>query len=203
MQYTMRLGAIAGVLGVAGMVALGVGGGDPETATPAGSTGGTGSGAARVWMEATIAEAKFLSGRWIGVMNKDHHVEEMWSEPVGNNMVGCFRWVKSDGTPSLFELITVTAEEGTLALRLRHQTAAGKSWESQDSPMLFRLAEKSEKHLRFDAFMDCGTVQHCRYEHRDGKLVVDVVFKEPSVEEASQGKKTETPLHFEFSRSPL
>lgn len=196
MQRAMRNGMMATLVAAAGVVMVGMAVGDPGASTPASSV-------SRVGIDATVAEAKFLSGRWIGVMNKDHHVEEIWSEPVGNNMMACFRWVKSDGTPSLFELITITAEDGTLALRLRHQTATGKSWESQESPMLFRLGEKSETHLRFDAHQNCGTVRFCRYEQKDGKLLVDVVFKEPTAEEAAQGKKTEAPLHFVFSRSPL
>lgn len=170
----------------------------PGAATPAPSAGNVG-------VPAKVADAAFLAGRWQGTMgqNKDNHVEEVWSNPAGNNLVGMFRWVKADGTPSMFELLTIQEEAGTLALRLRHQTATGATWEEKDKTVTMRLAEKGESLLHFKAYQDCGDLASCRYEVKGGKLTIDVEFAQPSAEDVAKGKKPRAGLHFEMERSAL
>lgn len=196
----MRSGLIgsAAILSVFAMVGMG----DPAATAPA--TAATPS-VGDVGIPAKVADAAFLAGRWQGTMgkNKDNHVEEVWSNPAGNNMIGMFRWVKADGTPSMFELLTIQEEAGTLALRLRHQTASGATWEEKDRTVTMRLAEKGENLVHFKAHQDCGDLASCRYEVKGGKLIIDVAFAEPNAEEAAKGKKPRAGLHFEMERSPL
>ncbi|HEX8875675.1 MAG TPA: DUF6265 family protein [Phycisphaerales bacterium] len=184
-----------------GLVLVMAGLGEP-TAAP-GST--PASGASTAHTPAKIADAAFLAGRWQGTMGakKDNHVEEIWTEPVGNNIAGVFRWVKADGSPSVFELLTIQEEEGTLALRLRHQTATGATWEGKDSTVTMRLSEKGPALAVFSAFKDCGDLAACRYEVKDQRLHIEVRFAEPSSEEAAKGKKARPTLRFEMERRPL
>lgn len=154
-------------------------------------------------VEATLADAAFLAGRWQGAMGTDSFVEEIWSEPNGRNCIGMFRWNKADGNASVFELLTMQEESGTLMLRLRHHSAQGVAWEEKDKPMVFVLAEKTPTMLRFDAFRDAGDVARCRYSQGDGKLFIDVEFAPPAPAAAEAGKKQRKPLNFELGRRPL
>lgn len=180
-----------------------IGAGEPESAVQQptlASPGARPSGVA-----AQIADAAFLAGRWQGTMgkNKDSFVEEIWSEPGGRNAIGMFRWNKPDGMATVQELLTITEEDGTLLLRLRHQNAAGIAWEEKDKPLVFALAEKSPTLLRFDSLHVSGDVSRCRYEMREGKLFIDVEFSAPTAEAAAGGKKQRPPLNFELNRRPL
>lgn len=191
--------AVALVLAMVGM-------GEPASNTSSTSPATAAApSAASAGVAAKVDAAAFLAGRWQGKMgkNKDNHVEEVWSNPSGNNVVGMFRWLKADGTPSMFELLTIQEEDGTLALRLRHQTATGATWEGKDSTVTMRLAEKGENLLLFKAYQDCGDLASCRYEVKGGKLVIDVAFVEPTAEDAAKGKKARAGLHFEMERSAL
>lgn len=154
---------------------------------------------------AKAAEAEFLAGRWQGAMGKNKYsfVEETWSAPHGRNVIGMFRWNKPDGTSTVQELLTITEENGTLLLRLRHQSAAGVAWEEKDKPQVYALAEKTPTLLRFDALRDTGDVARCRYTLKDGKLLVDVEFAPPSAEALSAGKKPRPSLNFEMTRAPF
>ncbi|MGH7244583.1 MAG: DUF6265 family protein [Phycisphaerales bacterium] len=183
------------------------GAGEPAanaTSTPSSAPFGTSAGAT-TGIPAKLAEAEFLAGRWQGVMgeNKDSFVEETWSAPNGRNTIGMFRWNKPDGTSSVQELLTITEEDGTLLLRLRHQSAAGVAWEERDKPLVFALAEKSPTLLRFDAPRDSGTVSRCRYALKNGKLFIDVEFAAPSAEALAAGKTQRAPLNFEMTRTQL
>lgn len=189
-----------------GAVALGVGvvmvgASEPSAATP--SPPAEAPSAAEI--EATLADAAFLAGRWQGTMgsNQESFVEETWSEPNGRNCIGMFRWNKPDGNATVFELLTIQEENGTLLLRLRHHSATGAAWEDKDKPMVFALAEKTPAMLRFDALRDAGDVACCRYSQRDGKLFIDVEFVAPTPEAAEAGKKQRKPLNFELRRKPL
>jgi len=189
------IGAGAFVLG-AGSLMLGAG--EPSPA-PSGSPS-TPSGIA-----AKVTDAEFLAGRWQGVMgkNKDSFVEETWGGPNGRSTIGMFRWNKPDGTASVQELLTITEEDGTLLLRLRHQSGAGVAWEEKEKPMVFALAERTPTLLRFDSLRDTGDVSLCRYALKDGKLFIDVEFGTPSAEALAAGKTQRGPLNFELTRTPL
>ena len=190
-------------LGACVLVAGGlmIGAGEPSPSAPAVPE----ASAAPNGIPAKVAEAEFLAGRWQGAMgkNKDSFVEETWSAPHGRNVIGMFRWNKPDGTSTVQELLTITEENGTLILRLRHQSAAGVAWEEKDKPQVYALAEKTPTLLRFDAMRDAGDVSRCRYELKDGKLFVGVEFVPPSAEALAAGKKQRPALNFEMTRVPF
>lgn len=190
-------------VGAAVVVATGlmIGAAEPTALVPATPD----ATAARGGIPAAIKDAEFLAGRWQGAMgkNQDSFVEEIWSAPNGRNLIGMFRWNKPDGSASVQELLTITEENGTLLLRLRHQNAAGLAWEDKDKPVVLALAEKTPNLLRFDALRDTGEISVCRYAIRDGKLFIDVEFSAPSAEALAAGKKQRPSLNFEMTRTPL
>lgn len=178
--------------------ALMIGAGDPARPSneSVGSTGG---------IAADLGAAEFLAGCWQGAMgkNKDSFVEETWSAPNGRNVIGMFRWNKPDGTASVQEILTITEEDGTLVLRLRHQNAAGAAWEDKDKPVVLVLKEKGPALLRFDALRDTGEISLCRYAMKDGKLYIDVEFVAPGPDAIASGKKQRPSLNFELGRAKL
>src|SRR5690349_1534143 len=84
----------------------------------------------------------FMAGTWRGTVDKSF-VEEIWSEPHGNNMMGSFRWLKEDGTPAMFELLTLTKDADAVRMRLRHHTGVLAAKEPLDQPLVFKLVESS------------------------------------------------------------
>ena len=50
----------------------------------------------------------WFSGTWVGGEGGTH-IEESWSEPHGNSMVGSFRMLKG-GAPQFYELMSIERE---------------------------------------------------------------------------------------------
>ncbi|HKZ81681.1 MAG TPA: DUF6265 family protein [Pyrinomonadaceae bacterium] len=61
--------------------------------------------------------------------------EEIWSEPVGNSMVGMFRFVK-DGKVVFYELMTIE-EDKSLVLKIKHFNPDLSGWERKMLPRTF------------------------------------------------------------------
>ena len=151
------LAATAGVLAGA-MTSVSDGGG-------AGAPGSSG---------VTIEAAAFLAGDWSAQREasegETNFTQEVWSEPSGNNIMGMFRWVGEDGQAAVFEMLTITEEEGTLVLRLRHQDARGVAWEAPDEPATLNLSEHRAEGddggpmLAFTDTTESCDIHRCTYE---------------------------------------
>ncbi|MFM9994278.1 MAG: DUF6265 family protein [Phycisphaerales bacterium] len=96
----------------------------------------------------TLADCVFLAGAWKGAMGEDR-AEEHWSAPDGTSILGMFRWINADGSPSMFEVLTITEEEGKVFLRLRHFDAKLQPWASETVPTTLKLAEASASKVVF------------------------------------------------------
>lgn len=134
---------------------------------------------------ATIADAAFLAGDWSAskpsARGGTELTQEVWSAPAGNNMMGMFRWVNPGGKAIVFELLTITEENLTLFLRLRHQSAAGIAWEEKDKPATFTLAERTATTLHFVDTNNTCDLSACIYEcPTPDALTITVKFDEPS-----------------------
>lgn len=130
---------------VAGAVALSVAG-NPESGRPAG-----------------LDQVAFLAGAWAGPMGADH-VEEHWTAPRGTSVLGMFRWVRADGAPIVFEILTITKEGDDVLLRLRHLDAKLQPWPSEVTPVTLRLAEASDRRAVFRAIEDEKKLTAVTYE---------------------------------------
>jgi hypothetical protein len=62
-----------------------------------------------------------------------------------------FRWVNADGTPGVFEILTITEEPEGVILRLRHFDGKLTPWAGETAPMTLRLAETSSGKAVFRA----------------------------------------------------
>lgn len=103
-------------------------------------------------------------------------VEEAWSAPFGNNMIGHFRWLKPDGTPGMFEVLAITQEGDDVRLRLRHFSPALAAKEPVDRPQTLILAESSATRALFKAEKDTVSLSQITYEVKDNTLFIVVEF---------------------------
>lgn len=166
-----KLMMIAAALALAGAAADGTLIVAEPPSGPAPSESPARSGEERAGIEAL----GFLAGSWRGEMNGSF-VEENWSRPEGNNIIGTFRWLKKDGTPAMFEMLTITREADVTRLRLRHYSPTLAAKEERDQPMTLRLAEVSGKRAVFEAERDAGDLARIVYEVKGEELAISVQF---------------------------
>jgi hypothetical protein len=98
--------------------------------------------------KASINEVAWIAGHWQGEAFGGI-TEEIWSPPMGNAMMCVFRLVNDDIT-SFYEIETITEEEETLILRLKHFHADLKGWEEKDETVDFPLVKLETNKAYFD-----------------------------------------------------
>jgi hypothetical protein len=122
---------------------------------------------------ATIADMEWYTGRWtgsgLGGLN-----EEIWSPPREGTMMGMYRMIK-DGKPVFYELLLITEENGSLAIKLKHFHADLRGWEERDASVRFPLVAKRDGRIYFDGmtFERIGADRvkvYLAIEHKDGKV---------------------------------
>lgn len=98
--------------------------------------------------KATLADAALLVGHWQGEF-LGGQAEELWLPAAGGALVGMFR-LHEAGQAQFYELMTVTEEDGTLVMRLKHFHADMKGWEEKDERVVFRLVKATPDGLWFE-----------------------------------------------------
>jgi len=88
---------------------------------------------------ATIEEAAWLAGDWVGTGIEGAAAAETWLPPTGDAMVGLFVQAKPDGGLMFTEHMHLAEEEGSLVLRLKHFNPDLTGWEEKDDMVRFRL----------------------------------------------------------------
>ena len=118
--------------------------------------------------EATLDDAQWLVGSWQGTAF-GKRFEETWNPPSAGSMVGMFKLFGEDG-PSMYELMIMTVEEGTLSLKIRHFSADFTAWEDKDEDVALRLVKKDDDALHF------GTISF--YRRSDDRIDAYVLFED-------------------------
>lgn len=127
-----------------------------------------------------LAAFEFLVGTWRGEFNGEF-VEEIWSAPHGNAMMGMFRWLNADKLSRMYELLTISREGDQTFLRLRHFTRAMHAWEEMDKPVEMRLAEQTDGRAVFTIIGDEGRLERIVFSRPErGRLAIDVEFRAAS-----------------------
>jgi hypothetical protein len=88
---------------------------------------------------ATIAEAAWLVGDWVGTGIAGAQATEVWLPPTGPTMVGVFVQEKPDGTILFTEHMYLTEDAGSLMVKLKHFNPDLTAWEEKDGMVRFRL----------------------------------------------------------------
>lgn len=117
---------------------------------------------------AKIEEVEWIAGHWRGEA-WGGILEEVWTPPLGNSMMGSFKMVSAD-TIQFYELLTINELENSLVLQLKHFYGNLHGWEEKDKTLKFRLVKLEEKTAYFAGFT-------FELESED-KLNVYVLFKQ-------------------------
>lgn len=96
---------------------------------------------------AVLADLDWLAGAWV-LERPGERLEERWSGPTGNSMVGHFRWIR-DGDLWITELVSITAEADRIVFRLRHFGDDMTPWEEADDPFTYRLTDHAPGRATF------------------------------------------------------
>lgn len=99
---------------------------------------------------ASLIDIEWIAGLWRGEAFGGM-TEEIWSPPLGNSMMCAFKLIV-DGKINFYELTTITEENGSLILRLKHFHSNLKGWEDKDVTQDFKLVKVSEGKVYFDSF---------------------------------------------------
>lgn len=97
---------------------------------------------------ATIDDAAWLAGRWVGE-GFGGQMEESWSPPVGGQMIGHFRYWR-DGQPQFYEIMMLDIAEGGVRMRVKHFNPDFTGWEERGEWHTFEPVLVSEGRLLFD-----------------------------------------------------
>lgn len=137
------------------------------------ATGANAQSAAPGERAATIQDVAWLAGRWVGE-GFGGQLEEVWTAPAGNQMVGHFRMVEN-GQPSFYEFVLIEEVDGRLRYRVKHFNPDLVGWEEKDAFHEFAFVGIGPNEVRFDGLIlrrrseeDCDHVLMMRGE--DGNL---------------------------------
>lgn len=87
--------------------------------------------------KATIKDLSFISGQWT-VQHQWGDMEEVWSAPMGNNMMGSYRCV-NEGKVVFYEFMAIEQIDSVPVLYLRHFGPGSIAWEEKDSAGTYPL----------------------------------------------------------------
>jgi hypothetical protein len=96
----------------------------------------------------TLPDLSWLTGRWIDDSGGNLS-EETWSAPSGDAMLGMWRYVV-EGKARVYEILRLSAEEGSLVLRLRHFDPALVAMEDKATPYVLKLVSTDPRRLVFE-----------------------------------------------------
>jgi hypothetical protein len=85
--------------------------------------------------QATIEDAAWLAGRWVGE-GFGGQMEESWAPPIGGQMVGHFRYWR-DGQPQFYEFLMMDVVDGGVRMRVKHFNPDMIGWEDKDEWITF------------------------------------------------------------------
>ena len=118
---------------------------------------------------ASIADASWLSGRWVGE-GLGGRIEETWAQAHGGQMVGHFVLVR-DGAPVFYELMLLDEQPGGLRLRVKHFNPDFVGWEERGGWHSFEPRGVEPHSLRFDGLW---------LRHEGDELLITITLRERS-----------------------
>jgi hypothetical protein len=97
---------------------------------------------------ATLADMSWLTGSWADDSGGNLS-EETWTAPSGDSMQGMWRYV-TGGKARIYEILTVTAEDGGLVMRIRHFDPKLVGREEKAAPVALKLVASKERSAVFE-----------------------------------------------------
>jgi len=93
---------------------------------------------------------EWLAGHWQGEAFGGI-TEELWAPPLAGSMMGSFKLVL-DQQVSFYEIMTISEENNSLVLRLKHFHNNLKGWEEKEETHDFKLVKLSKDKIYFEGF---------------------------------------------------
>ena len=100
--------------------------------------------------EANLNSLNWISGYWKGEAFGGT-TEEVWTPNFGGSMMCAFK-LTVDNKVKFYELVTISEENNTLILRLKHFHQDLKGWETKDETIDFKLVKVTNDKVFFDEF---------------------------------------------------
>mgnify|MGYP001608406301 CR=1 FL=1 len=97
---------------------------------------------------ATIEDAAWLAGRWVGE-GFGGQMEEAWAPPIGGQMIGHFRYWR-DGEPQFYEFMVMDVVEGGVRMRIKHFNPDYTAWEDRETWTTFEPVSVSPERIEFN-----------------------------------------------------
>jgi hypothetical protein len=119
-----------------------------------------------------LADLAWMAGRWIDDSGSNLS-EEIWAAPVGDSMMGMWRYV-SGGKVRIFEMLTIGQHEGGLAMRLRHFDPPLAGREDKERPVVLKLVRLADREAAFEGteYSEKGMVRLTYRRPSDDTLAV-------------------------------
>ncbi len=95
-----------------------------------------------------LEKLSWMSGTWHTQQGADDLVE-IWSEPLGDSMMGVFRWVKS-GKVWIYELVTISQDDDQVVFRLRHFDRKLVAWEEKNESLTYTMTTQGDREVIFE-----------------------------------------------------
>lgn len=97
---------------------------------------------------AEIEDVLWITGHWQGEA-LGGLVEEIWSHPAGDAMMGSFRLMKKD-TIQFYEFQLIQEIEGTLVVKVKHFNNDLTAWEEKSEYVTFPLVKIEDNRAYFE-----------------------------------------------------
>lgn len=98
---------------------------------------------------AALKSLAFMQGVWEGKTSSGAYVEEAWSSPQGDSLVGYCRFIKESRT-TFYELLAVVKLADSTVLRMKHLNADFVPWSDKDEAGDLKLISSSDSEATFD-----------------------------------------------------
>jgi Domain of unknown function (DUF6265) len=95
-----------------------------------------------------LGELSWFTGRWVDDSGGNLS-EETWSGASGDSMLGMWRYVV-DGKARIYEILTITAEDGGIVMRLRHFDPQLVGREDKTTPVVLKLVSSKRRQAVFE-----------------------------------------------------
>ena len=141
-------------------------------------------GALPAQQPATLADLSWFAGRWVDDAGGNLS-EENWTAPSGDSMQGMWRYV-AGGKTRIYEILTITAEDGGIVMRLRHFDPKLVGREDKATPVVLKLVSWKARAAAFEgpAVGAAGLVR-LSYSRPSDDTLVCTLDKEGKKEEYS------------------
>ncbi len=137
---------------------------------------------------AGLGDFAFIAGHWKGTLGGSS-IEEVWSKPDGDAMMGMFRLV-SNGKTRLTEFMAIEQREAGPVLVLRHFGGGLIAREEKDAPLVWTVEKVEANHAVFLLATEGSRLEFAR----DGETLTITLVKP-----AADGKQRRTPFKYRLA----